>query len=79
MTSATGTAVMDMSADDPGYDFPANPASIDPDIGCPAWQTTMGPVPDEGCMCTPTVVAYVGPDSIPSCGWCSEAYMRGAV
>lgn len=58
------------------YPFPANPASVDPEQGCPAWQRTMGPVPDEGCLCAPTVVAIVGPDQVPSCGWCTQAYLR---
>ena len=57
------------------YDFAANPASVDPDVGCPGWQSIADP--DEEVMCTPTIVTRI--DGIPACAWCTEAYRRGAV
>ena len=54
--------------------FPANPASTAENVGCAAWQRFA----DDGetVLCSPTVVAII--DDLPACGWCTEAYMRGA-
>ena len=57
------------------YPFPANPASVDPDVGCPAWQYWDGNTGD-AVMCSPTIKAII--ETLPSCGWCTEAFLRGA-
>ena len=56
------------------YDFPANPVSVDPDVGCPEWQQHSTDA--EQVMCSPTIAARI--DGVPACGWCTEAYQRGA-
>ena len=56
------------------YLFPANPASMSEHEGCAAWQHFADDA--ETVLCSPTVVAVI--DGLPSCGWCTEAYMRGA-
>lgn len=56
------------------YPFPANPASTAENEGCAAWQHFAND--GEEVMCSLTVVAVI--DGLPSCGWCTEAYMRGA-
>lgn len=55
------------------YEFVANPASVDPDEGCPAWQRTSPS--DEEVMCSPMIVALI--DNVAACGWCLQAYERG--
>lgn len=60
------------------YLFPANPASTSQYEGCPAWEHHMREdmKPGEEVPCTSTVVTII--DGLPSCAWCTEAYLRGA-
>ena len=58
------------------YPYPANPASTAENEGCAAWQSIADP--DEEVLCSPTIVARISIKGVPACGWCTEAYMRGA-
>lgn len=71
---AAGTSASSAAAADHALPWPANPASVDPDKGCPAWQAHMGA--EDEVMCASTIVAII--DDLPNCGWCTEAYLRGA-
>lgn len=53
--------------------FPASPASVDPGLGCPEWQTSNDDA--EPAMCTSTIVAVI--KGIPMCDWCLRESMAG--